>query len=41
MKIEKNDHKKDSAKTIKNELVNKQKKITLYGLNRKRENSEV
>ena len=40
MKIEKNDHKKDNAKTIKNELVNKQK-ITLYGLNRKRENSEV
>ena len=40
MKIEKNDHKKDSAKTIKNELVNKQK-ITPYGLTRKWENSEV
>ena len=26
MKTEKNDHKKDNAKTIKNELVNKQKK---------------
>ena len=30
MKIEKNDHKKDNAKTIKNELVNKQKNNTVW-----------
>ena len=30
MKTEKNDHKKDNAKTIKNELVNKQKNNTVW-----------